>query len=122
MPKKILVVDDEVDIAFLIKRRLMKNGYEVIMAHNGVNALALAKKERPDLMILDVMMPEPNGLQVCRMLKFDPQYQSIKIILLTARDQQKDKDLGQAVKADQYVTKPFEPDDLLLKVQALLGE
>ena len=117
---KILVVDDEEEIVFLIKRRLIKSGYEVIVANNGTDALSAAKGEKPQLIILDVMMPEPNGLEVCRRLKSDPQYQSIKIILLTAKDQPKDKELGEAVGSDLYVTKPFEPDDLIGKVKALL--
>ena len=122
MPKRILVVDDEPEIAFLIKRRLIKNGYEVFMAHDGASALSLVKKERPDVIILDIMMPEPDGLQVCRTLKQDPQYRSVPIILLSARDQQKDKDAGQQAGADMYITKPFEPDDLMRNVKALLGE
>lgn len=122
MPKKILIVDDEEEIIFLLKRRLSKNGYEVVLAHNGVEALAVAQRERPDLLILDVMMPELDGLTVCFKLKTDPKYQSIKIILLTARDQQKDKHAGETVGADVYVTKPFEPDDLIKKVQELIGQ
>ena len=120
MAAKILVVDDEEEIVFLIKRRLIKSGYEVIVANNGTDALSTAKGQQPQLIILDVMMPEPNGLEVCRRLKSDPQFQSIKIILLTAKDQQKDKDLGEAVGADLYLTKPFEPDDLIGKVKVLL--
>jgi DNA-binding response OmpR family regulator len=122
MARTILVVDDEQDIVFLIKRRLIKNGYHVLAANDGVNAFALAKKEQPDLIILDIMMPEPNGLEVCRRLKQDPLCRGIRIILLTAKDQPKDKDLGLHVGADLYVTKPFEPDELIKNVQTLLGE
>lgn len=121
MPKKILVVDDEEEIAFLIKRRLIKSGYEVLTASNGTSALLLAKKEQPDLIVLDVMMPEPNGLDVCRALKQDPQFKSIRIILLSARDQLKDKEAGLKAGADLYVTKPFEPEELIKNVQTLLG-
>ena len=122
MAKKILVADDEENIVFLIKRRLIKSGYEVVEANNGVDAVALAKQQRPDLIILDVMMPQMDGLQVCQVLKSDPKYQAIKIILLTARDQQKDKDLGKEVGADDYVTKPFEPDELIKRVKDLVAQ
>jgi len=122
MPKKILVADDEEEIVFLLKRRLSKSGYEIIVAPNGVEAFALAKREAPDLLILDVMMPELDGLTVCFRLKTDPKYQHMKIILLTARDQQKDKHAGETVGADVYVTKPFEPDDLIKKIQELLEQ
>ena len=121
MAKKILIVDDEEGIIFLIKRRLVKIGYEVSEAHNGLDGITLAKQERPDLMILDFMMPELNGLEACRLLKSDPQYQSIKIILLTARDQQKDQAVAREVGADAYITKPFEPEELVGKVKELVG-
>ena|SRR3989338_8191862 len=122
MPRKILIVDDEPEIVFLIKRRLIKGGYDVIFAHDGVTALALAKKEKPDLMILDIMIPSPTGLEICRTLKNDPQYQSIKVVLLTARDRQEDKEAGHQAGADMYVTKPFEPEELIKSVKVLLGE
>jgi CheY-like chemotaxis protein len=121
MAKKILIVDDEEGIIFLIKRRLVKLGYEVTEAHNGLDGITLAKQKHPDLILLDFMMPELSGLEACRMLKSDPQYESIKIVLLTARDQQKDKDVAKEVGADGYITKPFEPDDLIAKVKELIG-
>ena len=121
MSKKILLVDDEEEIIFLLKRRFIKNGYDVVEAHSGVEAIACVEKERPDLIVLDVMMPGMNGLEVCRKLKSDPQYQSIKIVLLTAKDQQKDKELGKEAGADAYMTKPFEPDDIIGKVKSLVG-
>ena len=122
MAKKILVVDDEQEIVFLIKRRLIKAGYDVIFAHDGPTALALAKKEKPDLMILDIMIPAPTGLEICRTLKQDAQYSAIKIVLLSARDQQQDKDIGMQAGADLYMTKPFETEELIKNAQVLLGE
>ena len=122
MAKKILIADDEAEIIFLLKRRLIKSGYEVLDADNGAKAVMIAERDRPDLIILDVMMPEMNGVQICRRLKSNPAYQAIKIILLTARDQQKDKDIGKEAGADDYVTKPFEPDDLIKKVKDFVGQ
>ena len=121
MPKKVLIVDDEPEIILLIKRRLEKIGLEVITGNTGMRGLELAKKHRPDLMILDVMMPELDGYQVCRLLKFDKDYENIKIILVTARDQQIDKDVGADVRADGYITKPFEPEDLLSRAREMLN-
>ncbi len=120
MTKRVLVVDDEPEISLLIKRRLEKQGYSVLTADTGLKALDVAKKEKPDLILLDVMMPELDGYHVCRMLKFDPQYQNIKIIFLTARDQPPDKNTGEQVHADAYITKPFEPEDLIENIKKLL--
>ncbi|MBF0494589.1 MAG: response regulator [Candidatus Omnitrophica bacterium] len=120
MPKKILVVDDEVDIANMVQMRLESQGYTVIQANDGEAALDKIKKENPDLVLLDVMVPPPNGFQLCRMLKDEPLYRNIPIILLTAKSTESDKFWGQESGADEYVTKPYDAADLLKKIKKLL--
>lgn len=120
--KKILVVDDELDIVSMIKMRLEANGFEVLTAADGNTAYAKAKSDNPDLIILDLMLPGIDGYQVCRLLKFDEKYRHIPIIMLTARSQQEDREWGQKVGADYYLTKPFEPKELLGKIKELIGE
>ena len=122
MAKKILVIDDEQDLVELIKMRLETSGFEVVVAYDGQEGLTKAKKESPDLIILDLMMPKIDGYKVCRMLKFDEKYKKIPIILFTARAQESDKKTGQEVGADAYITKPFEPQVLLEKIKELLEE
>jgi len=122
MPKKILVVDDEKELVEMIKMRLEASGYEVIPAYDGQEALEKARKEKPDLIVLDLMLPKIDGYKVCRMLKFDEKYKHIPIIMFTARAQEEDKKLGEEVGADAYITKPFESQALLKKIKELLGE
>lgn len=122
MSKKILLVDDEPEIITLMKRRLTKAGYNVLTANNGTEGLELAKKERPDIVILDVMMPGLSGYEICRILKMDPEYQSLKIILLTGRDQLVDKETSEQIKADAYVNKPFDPNIIFEKIKKLLNK
>jgi two-component system, OmpR family, alkaline phosphatase synthesis response regulator PhoP len=121
MGKKILLVDDEVDIVSMIQLRLEASGYEVIVASDGNQAYSMAKSASPDLIILDLMLPGMDGYQVCRLLKFDQNYKNIPIIMLTAKSQQEDKDWGQKVGADAYLTKPFKQEELLSKMKELLG-
>ena len=120
MPKKILVTDDSPTIVAMIKELLESNGYAVVTASDGQEALDKAKKEKPDLIILDLMLPKIDGYKVCAMLKFDKNYSSIPIIILTARAGESDKELGSEVHADAYVTKPFEPDAFLAKIKELI--
>ena len=120
MAKKILIVDDETAMVKMLKMRLEANNYEVITAYDGQEGLEKAKSENPDLIILDLMLPKIDGYKVCRMLKFDDKYKNIPIILFFARAQESDKQTGQLVGADDYVTKPFEPKDLLEKIKRLL--
>lgn len=122
MAKKILIVDDERDLVETLSIRFTSSGYQVILAFDGEEGLELARKEKPDLIILDVMMPKLNGYQVCRFLKFDDEYKNIPIVMLTARGQEKDKDVSQQVGADFYVTKPFDGLQLLQKIKSILGE
>jgi two-component system alkaline phosphatase synthesis response regulator PhoP len=119
--KRILVVDDEKELTDLIKVRLESNGFQAIVAYDGQEGLTKAKKEKPDLIILDLMLPKMDGYKVCRMLKFDEKYRKIPIILFTARAQEADVKLGQEVGADAYITKPFESKVLLDKIQELLA-
>jgi DNA-binding response OmpR family regulator len=118
--KKILVVDDEEDIVATIKMRLEASGFEVITASDGNTAYEKAKAESPDLIILDLMLPGMDGYQVCRLLKFDDYYKRIPIIMLTAQGQKEDREWGQKVGADLYLTKPFEPKELVEKIREFL--
>lgn len=118
--KKILVVDDEINILTIMEARLRGNGYDVIMASDGQEGLVKARNEKPDLIILDIMLPKLDGYKVCRLLKADEQYKQIPIILLSARTQDSDMEIGKQQGADAYVTKPFTSDVLLNKIQELL--
>ncbi len=122
MAKRILVVDDEVQLVEMVKIRLEANGYNVLAAYDGQEALDKARKEKPDLIVLDLMLPKLDGYKVCRMIKFDDKYKNIPIILFSARAQESDKEMGIQVGADAYITKPFEPKVLLSKIKELLGE
>jgi len=121
-PKKILVVDDEADLVETVRFPLELDGYNVLVSYNGEDALNQARKEKPDLIILDLMLPKLDGYKVCRLLKFDERYKHIPILMLTAKTQEKDKILGMETGADEYITKPFEMDDLIKKVKAYLNK
>ena len=112
---------DENDLVDLVKLRLEANGYQVVVAYDGQAALNVVKKENPDLIILDLMLPKLDGYKVCRMLKFDQKYKKIPIILFSAKAQDEDKAIGKEVGADAYVVKPFEPKLLLATIKELLG-
>ena len=120
--KRILVVDDEEDILNVLRFRLEANNYEVLVASDGQEGLNKARSEKPDLMILDLMLPKIDGYKVCRMLKFDEAYKAIPIIIFTARAQKQDEELGMEMGADAYISKPFEPEILLGKIKELLGK
>jgi DNA-binding response OmpR family regulator len=121
-PKKILVVDDEVDLVETVRFPLELEGFDVLVSYNGEDALNQARKEKPDLIILDLMLPKLDGYKVCRLLKFDERYKHIPILMLTAKTQEKDKILGNETGADEYITKPFEMDYLMEKVKAYLSK
>jgi len=121
-PKKILIVDDEVDLVETIRFPLEMEGYHILVSYNGEDALNQARKENPDLILLDLMLPKLDGYKVCRLLKFDDRYKHIPILMLTAKTQEKDKTLGMETGANEYITKPFEMDDLLKKVKAYLNK
>ena len=122
MAKKILVVDDEPHIVKMIESRLTANGYDVITASDGQEGLEKAQGENPDLILLDVMMPKLTGYKVSRLLKFDERFKNIPIIMLTARSQENDIELGTEVGVNLYITKPFEAQDLLNSIKKILGE
>ena len=119
---KILVVDDEADLVETLRFPLEMEGFNVLVSYNGEDALNKARKENPDLILLDLMLPKLDGYKVCRLLKFDERYKHIPILMLTAKTQQKDKLLGQETGADEYITKPFEIDELMKKIKAYLNE
>ena len=118
--KKILLVDDERDMVYAVKMQLEADGFRVLTAPDGQEGLDKARKEKPDLIILDLMLPKIDGYKVCRMLKFDEKYKGIPIIIYTARAQEADEKLGYEVGADAYLTKPFDPKKLLAKINELL--
>lgn len=118
---KILLVDDEPDLVQLVSMRLTSAGYEVEVAYDGQEALEKVKQSKPDLMILDLMLPKMNGYKVCRLLKFDERTKEIPILIFTARAQVEDITLATECGADAYLTKPFEAKVLLAKIQELLA-
>jgi DNA-binding response OmpR family regulator len=120
MNEKIMVVEDEKDIARMIDYNLKKEGYRTVVLHDGSFAALTAAKERPDLLLLDLMLPGLDGLEVCRRLKMDAKTSSIPIIMLTAKGEEADKVLGLGLGADDYVTKPFSLKELLARVKAVL--
>jgi len=117
----ILLVDDEPDLVQMVSMRLAAAGYEVTTAYDGQQALEQVKQARPDLIILDLMLPRLDGYKVCRLLKFDERYRSIPILIFTARAQTQDIQMATECGADAYLTKPFEPKMLLDKLQELLS-
>jgi DNA-binding response OmpR family regulator len=119
---RILVVDDEVYIVHILDFSLGMEGYEVITALDGEQALEKARAEHPDLIVLDVMMPKLDGYETCRILKGDDATRNIPIILLSAKGRNADQKVGFDVGADDYITKPFSPRKLVERINALLGE
>jgi len=115
--KKILVVDDEKKIVDIVRAYLEREGYQVVVAYEGKSALELARRQSPDLIVLDLMLPEISGWDICRTLR---QESDIPIIMLTARDEMADKVVGLELGADDYVTKPFDPKELVSRVRAVL--
>ncbi|EHQ91531.1 response regulator with CheY-like receiver domain and winged-helix DNA-binding domain [Desulfosporosinus youngiae DSM 17734] len=116
----ILVVDDEEPILELLKFNLEKEGYGVFLAKDGQEALDCVEKEQPDLVVLDLMLPGMDGLEVCRRIRLIPRYQQLPIIMLTAKGEVIDKVLGLELGADDYMTKPFSPRELLARIKARL--
>ena len=119
--KRILVVDDEPGIQATLRARLEANGYEVLLASDGESGLRRAREEKPDLILLDLMLPRRDGYSVCRLLKFDSRFHHIPIVMLTARAQERDRDLGQKTGADAYITKPFDAAHMLDTIRRLLA-
>ena len=118
---KIIVVDDEPFILMMIEDKLRRAGIEVIALRESRNAISVIRREKPDLIILDWMMPEVSGIELCRMLKTDTDLKNIPVFLLTAKGQDADKQLGLQCGASMYITKPFSPQDILDRARDLLG-
>ena len=124
MEQKILIVDDEAHIRMLIEQTLEEledEGVEFLTAENGEIALDIIQKENPKLVFLDVMMPKMNGMEVCRRVKKELELKDVFIVLLTAKGQELDRQRGQEVGADVYMTKPFDPEIILSKAKEVLG-
>ena len=118
---KLLIADDEAGIRSLVRITLKSDAYEILEAADGKQALALAREHNPTLALLDVMMPNLTGFEVCRALKGDPATARTAVVMLTARASDADIEEGQAAGADEYLTKPFSPQALLRKVDEMLG-
>ncbi|NPV13788.1 response regulator [candidate division WOR-3 bacterium] len=118
--KTVLVVDDEPDIRLILQARLEAAGYRVETASNGLEALNRIRTQPPDLVILDLMLPGMDGFAVCAMLKRDQRFNHIPIIILSARSQTQDKKTGSSLGADAYITKPFQPQELLGTIEQLI--
>ena len=120
--KKILIVEDQVEIRELVSMTLRGNDYQILEAKTGQEAIKIAKAEKPDLIIMDIMMPgRIDGLEATRILKNDPETKDCKVVILSAKGQKKDIEKGSEAGADDYFIKPFEPLDLIAKVEEVLG-
>lgn len=113
MKKTILIADDEADIVETLQFMLESDGFEVLTAYDGEEALNIARRAIPDAILLDVMMPKINGYKVSRLLKFDKKFRDIPILMITARSQEEDKLIGEETGADEYITKPFEISNVI---------
>ena len=118
--ERILIADDEADLLTLVGTNLKAAGFQIATAADGSRALAMARRDPPALVVLDVMMPDMNGFEVCRELKRHPETASVAILLLTARTDEVDRILGFELGVDDYMTKPFSPRELVLRVKAIL--
>jgi phosphate regulon transcriptional regulator PhoB len=116
---RVLVVEDERDVAELIRYNLTREGYDVVVAGSGSDAIKQAREVQPDLVLLDIMVPQVNGWEVCRRLKQDAETRAIPVIMVTGRVEEGDKVLGFEMGADDYVTKPFSPRELVARVRAV---
>jgi len=116
---RVLVVEDEPDVAELIRYNLVKEGWEVLTAGSGADALRRVRDARPDVVLLDIMVPKLNGWEMCRRLKEDPETRAIPVIMVTGRVEEGDKVLGFELGADDYVTKPFSPRELIARIRAV---
>ena len=119
---KILIAEDDSDLRLLVSLKLESSGHQVVSVEDGSSAAHHFRAMRPDLVILDLMMPGMSGLEVCRFIRADPELKATPVILLTARAQAADIEAGKAAGVDEYLTKPFSPRELAVRVSALLGE
>jgi len=122
MMKKILIVDDQMEVRELVEVTLRVDGYEIFQAESGEKAIEIAKSEKPELIIMDIMMPGGmDGLEATQIIKNDPETEGCTVIMLTAKGQQADKEIGLKAGASDYFAKPFSPLDLMRKVEEVLG-
>lgn len=121
MTKKILIVDDEQNIVISLEFLMRREGYEVLVANDGDAALEQIAAHIPDLVLLDIMLPKKNGFEVCQQIRATPQWQGIKVIMLTAKGRDTEVTKGMALGADAYMTKPFSTKDLVAQVKTMLG-
>jgi DNA-binding response OmpR family regulator len=122
MPKEILIVDDEPGVAVAIQFLMEQQGHRVMVAQRGEDALDLIYKYKPNLVLLDIMLPGISGWEVCEIIRLNPDYRNIKIVFLTARSSEVEIAKGLALGADAYITKPFSNDKLVARVNALLED
>jgi len=122
MSKKILIADDEANIVISLEFLMLNSGYQVQIAANGDEALHQIAEFRPDLILLDIMLPLKNGFEVCQKIRENPAWNGIKVVMLTAKGRESEVTKGLALGADAYITKPFATKELLASVQRLLGE
>ena len=120
-PRKLLIVDDEPNILLSLQYLMKKAGYEVRTAKNGEEALAEIARAPPDLVLLDVMMPKIDGFSVCKTIRENPEWKDVRIIMLTARGRDVEREKGLALGADDYITKPFATKDAMARVEAVLA-
>ena len=118
--EKVLIIEDEKDLVKMLDYNLRKEGFRIFSANNGEDGLDMARRENPDLILLDLMLPEMDGLDVCKAVKNDAKTTHIPIIILTAKAQESDKVVGLELGADDYVTKPFSPRELIARIKAVL--
>jgi DNA-binding response OmpR family regulator len=121
MPQSVLVVDDEANILLSLEFLMKKAGYEVRLARDGEEALAEIGNARPDLVLLDVMMPKRNGFEVCEAIRANPEWRAVRVILLTAKGRDIEREKGLALGADDYITKPFSTREVVERVTAWIG-
>jgi DNA-binding response OmpR family regulator len=121
MTKKVLIADDEQNIVISLEFLLRREGFEVLIASDGEEALIKLRAEKPDIILLDVMMPKMNGFDVCQAIRADPDLADMRVLMLTAKGREAEVSKGLGLGADAYMTKPFSTKELVVQVRALLG-
>jgi two-component system alkaline phosphatase synthesis response regulator PhoP len=121
MSKKVLIVDDEPNVAISVEFLMRQEGFEVLVAHDGEQGLARIRADRPDLVVLDIMMPKLDGFEVCRAVRADPALAGVRILMLSAKGRAAEIAKGLSLGADAYIPKPFSTRELVAKVKELLG-
>jgi two-component system, OmpR family, alkaline phosphatase synthesis response regulator PhoP len=122
MAARILIADDEENIVISLEYLMKREGFEVSVAQDGEQAVAMIRSERPDLVLLDVMMPKKSGFEVCQEIRADPDLKSVRILMLTAKGRETEVAKGMALGADCYITKPFSTKELVERIRSMLAE